>query len=344
MKTTGKIQSSNIVIEKIIWALDPTQNPNESKSIVKELNQLAKYLNCEIQPVSIFSKFAEGISLESGSPWKENFELIARKSVDLFIKKSQAKNFLPPELIYTTSNSTRKMATEIARYAERKNAFLICAYTRAKKSWIPFRMGSFSETLVASSKVPVLLVNPSAVVSDHIPCILFPTDFSRESKNALVKLERFAKAFKSKILLFNQVVAPNFYSTEVNVTWETPEYNLEALMKEIEEDRLKKAKNWSKFLESKGIACSFVIQRENKSLGTEILAVAKKNKIHLIALASLSGPLTQAIIGSIVKDILLKAVCPVLIFFRPKAIRKRVRKSQQQISEKYPRTEAVVVQ
>ncbi len=321
--------------EKIIWAVDSTQNPSDSKNVVEELKIWSKHLNCDIQPVSIFSTFRVGLGLEIGSPWREHFIEYAHKSVDLFLKKTHLRNHLPPELLFIPVNSTRKMATELAHYAEKKNALLICAYTRAKKSWNPFRMGSFAETLVATSKVPVLLLNPLSRPSVKIPNILFPTDFSRESRNALVKLEPWAKAFQSQILLFNQVTTPNFYSSDITGTWQTQTFNLENLMDEIEKAHMKKAISWSKILKKQQIDYSLLIRRQQKPLGEQILDVAKEKKVNLIALASLSGPITQAIIGSIARDIMLQAKCPILVFYRPKSTRHRTLKIPQKTSPRY---------
>lgn len=37
---------------KIIWSVDPTQDPAAAKNIIKELKVWAKHLNCDVQPVS----------------------------------------------------------------------------------------------------------------------------------------------------------------------------------------------------------------------------------------------------------------------------------------------------
>lgn len=309
---------------KILWSVDPTQNPSEAKNIIKELKIWAEHLNCDIQPVSIFSKSTLNFPVEVAIPWKDKLREVAQRSVTRYIEKTRAKGFLPPDLVFVSTLSNRKMASEMAKYAEKKNALLIFANTRAKKTWNPFRLGGFAETLVATSRVPVLLLNPSALPSAKIPSILFPTDFSLASKNALVTIEPWAKAFNSKIFLYDQIEVPNIYPSEFSVAEQAQMLNLESMMEDIEKSRLKKGAEWTRLLLNQGIKSSLLIQRQRKYLADDILGVAKKNKASLIALASQSGPVTQALLGSVARDVLLQAKCPVLIFYRPKATRKHM--------------------
>jgi nucleotide-binding universal stress UspA family protein len=320
---------------KIIWSVDPTQDPAEAKNIIKELKIWAKHLNCEVQPVSIFSKSTLNVPIEMAFPWKEKLQEVAQKSITRFLKKTQAKGFLLPELVFVPALSNRKLASEMAKYAEKRNAQLIFANTRAKKTWNPFRLGGFAETLVATSRVPVLLLNPSSVPSSKIPSILFPTDFSKDSKNAIVKLEPWAKAFNSKILLYDQVETPNIYPSDFSGIGHAQARSMESMIKDVEKSRLKKGAEWTNLLEKQNIKSSLLVQRQRKYLAADILEAAKKNRASLIAIASRSGPVAQALLGSVARDILLQAKCPVLIFYRPKASRKHATQSKQKANRKY---------
>ena len=186
---------------------------------------------------------------------------------------------------------------------------------------------------MATSLVPVLLLNPSAMASSKIPSILLPTDFSLTSKNALLKLEPWAKAFKSEIFLYNQVPTPNINFAEFNGIGQTEGLNLE--LKEVEKLRLRKGAEWMSLLQSQNIKSSLLVEQQQKYLAADILEAAKKNKVSLIAIANRSGPVTQALLGSVARDILLHAKCPVLIFYGPKTIRKPVVPAKQKTNRKY---------
>lgn len=303
----------------IIWAMDPTQNPSDSKSLIKELKIWSQRLNLEVLPVSIISKSILGIPTDLTFPWDKNFEKVVHKSVKRFLKKAHADNFLPPELVYVKTVSHRKMAARLAEYAKEKNARLVAVNTRARKTWNPLRLGGFAETLVATSTVPVLLLNPDAVPSKQIQKILFPTDFTRESRNALSRVKPLAKAFNSELLIYNQVESLYMPSDFDGIGVAT--YNLANIEKDIEQWRTKKMRNLGRQLEHENIRCTTLVERQRNHLSAEILKVARNKEVDLIALYSHGGPVAQALLGSVPRDILLQAKCPVLIFHKPKAVR-----------------------
>ncbi len=313
---------------KIIWAVDSRQNPKEAKSIIKELRIWAKHLNCDVQPVSVFSKTALNFPTEMEQSWQSRYEDFAQKSLDRYLKKAGARDFLAPGFVFAKTTSKRKMATEMAHFAEENKVLLVFAHTRAKKTWNPFRLGGFVETLVSTSKVPVLLLNPKSLASNRFSNILFATDFSRESKNAFMRLDPWANALASKILLYNQVETPNIYPLEFYGAAQTETFNTDIIVKDAIAARTKKAAKWAASLRGQNIKCTPLIRKQKKDLATDIIDTAKMNNADLIVMASSSGPLSQAILGSVPRDVLLQAGCPVLVFFRPKAVRKHVDKTK----------------
>lgn len=300
---------------KIIWAFDPTQKPSDVKNLVTELKLWAKQLNCDIQPVSILSNRALNLPVELAFSLTERNEKTGRKAVDRYLKKVGLKT-LAPEILFISSTSRRKMAAELVRYAERHNAVLIFANARAKNIWNPIRLGGFTETLIAISRTPVLLLNPDSKPSTKIPSILFPTDFGRESKDALWSLAPLAKAFGAKVLLYNQLEAPAGYMSEFGVDLASQTASLKSMMKNVKKTRQKKAIPLLNVLAEQNVGAQLLIEDQRRSLSLDILDTAKSKKVRLISLTSSSGPIAQTMVGSIARDILLQAKCPVLIFHR----------------------------
>jgi nucleotide-binding universal stress UspA family protein len=300
---------------QIFWAVDPTQKPEESVHLVKEIKFWADRLNYDVQPVSIFSKSILNIPPDLVFPWKDSFEDMAHLFLDRYLKLSYANEFLPPEILFETVTSNRKAAQIFAKHAEKKKASLIFANTRCQNSWNLFRLGSFTETLLANAKIPMLLMNPSSKPSTRIANVLFPTDFSIEAKKALNNLEPWLKSFRSKLLLFNQVETTFIYAADFNRS--TNFVDLEPILDNLETSRRLKAESWSSRLQKKGIQSRIIVDRQTEFLGRQIVKLAKKESVDLIALANRSGRMAKTILGSVAKDILLSANCPVLIFYFP---------------------------
>jgi nucleotide-binding universal stress UspA family protein len=318
---------------KLIWAVDPSQSPAEATKMVSLMRAWSNFLECKIQPVTIFPKLTLTFPIELDLPWEGRFEELAVQSVENFLKKYSGADmdFLKP--IFIPSVSTRNQATALAQFAEKNEALAIFASTRARKSWNPFRLGSFTETLVAISRVPVFALNPQAKVSLQFSSVLFPTDFSHESKMALQSFLPWAKKQKAKVIFYNQVEAPHIFPSEATGAW--PAFDMEKLMESAEANRKKKARDWVKWINSEGVKGSFIIQSERETLAEDIIRISKLEKVDLIAMATTSGPIAQSLLGSVARDVLLQAKIPVVIFHRPKLLRKSLRNSEKKIKNHF---------
>jgi nucleotide-binding universal stress UspA family protein len=301
----------------IIWAVDPSQNPDDAKNLVREMKKWAEALRCHIQPVTLISSAAMNIPFELSFTWKELLETQTRKSLQKYIKSARISGTREPEILFTSAFSNRKLAMELADYAEKKKALMVFANTRAKKTRSPIRLGGFAETLAASCRVPLLLMNPLATPTSKTSSILFPTDFRYESKAALELLQPMARALHSRLILFNQVENPALESLQAGATWISPTALIEEELGEVEEIRLRKAENYARLIRKEGLEVGIIVRRQKLDLADEILDVSKKNKADLIALSSHSGRFSQFLLGGVARDLLLQAKQPVLIFYRP---------------------------
>lgn len=301
----------------LLWAVDPSQDPEAAKNLVKEIKTWAKNLNCSVQPISIFSKKLLRFPLELSKADQDESLNTLESSISKFIRKAGMTDVLKPEILFIEGTSTRKKAQALAEEALHKKAMMIFAHTRAKPSKTLFRLGGFAEALVACSQVPVFLLNPKALPSAKIPSILFPTDFSRDSRNALTHLIPFAKAFQAKIHLFNQLEGPTYYASEYTGYASLDVRRWEMLLKDVEVARRRHAQAWMKSLEQQGIESEFTLSQQKNSVSSDILSFAKKSKVAAIAMATRSGSVSRFFLGSNARDVLLHASCPVILCYRP---------------------------
>lgn len=306
---------------KIIWAFDPTQDPLAAKNIIKELETWSRHLQCEVQPLTIFSSDAFLYPLEITWPRNRGFQKHVQDISTQYLE-SAGSPFLPPLTLYASALSTRSLAVQMARYIDKKGVLMIFANTKAKKITGSFRLGGFAETLAASSKVPVLLLNRNAAASKKIPSVLFPTDFKQESKHNLQSLQILIQAFQSRLFLFNQIETQHVFPWEFDAKRQTVTQAKASRTRRVEALRLKKMHEWSKEIALTGVECIPLLKKQKNYLATEILEAARKNKVNLIALSTYHGPIAQAIMGSTARDVLLEAECPVLIFHHEAASKK----------------------
>ncbi len=301
--------------ESIIWALDPTQEHHNSKQLVQLLRLWSQRLDVPIQPVCIFSKTLFNLPIDFSFPWLDQLPDVANKLTLKYLNQVEAVDFLPPKLMYISSNSHRQAAITMADYALHNKAQLIVVNSGLDNKWNFFSRFGFTETLITTSRIPVLAINQKVHLSPTIKTVLFPTDFSRESKVAFLNLQPWIKRHEADIIIYNEVETPNLNYSVFDGAWIN--LNIEELIGEIESVRLKMSSDWKETLRTLKIKGTIAVERQQKGLEADIIAYAQRMHVDLIALVNHSGELKQTLLGSVAREILTQANCPVLIYHDP---------------------------
>ena len=146
--------------------------------------------------------------------------------------------------------------------------------------------------------------------------ILFPTDFSKYSDDALQYAISIASAFKAKLYILHVIegARQEDYFLVLTLTSE-----------EIEEKLMEEAKKNLEKLVSKNLSQKIEFETSIKS-GTpfvEIIRAAKQEDIDLIVMSShgRSG-ISEILIGSVTERVLRAGVVPILTVRAPKATEK----------------------
>lgn len=203
-----------------------------------------------------------------------------------------------PRILLHESDFVRGDVKTLVSYAKKIKAGAVLVSTNARTGFVKQALGSFSETLVLSSAVPTVIVNPKAEVGPKSGVILFPTDFSESSWKAFHQVVQFAKNSKAKIKIFHQAHG----ETQSTTRSLADEINL----------HLEKWQSWSK---KHGVKCSHLFQTGPKNIADATLAVAKNERPWMIALATVTGPLAATFLGSNARRIVRSANCPVWVLY-----------------------------
>tara|TARA_B110001454_G_C12723220_1_gene435917 strand:+ start:3441 stop:4481 length:1041 start_codon:yes stop_codon:yes gene_type:complete len=313
MNPTSKIEKR----AQIHWAVDPFQNPKLAKHIIAELKSWAKHLDCDVQPVAIVSTSLLKYPLEIASSINGDFPKAAYSAAENYLKKAKAKGFLKPKIVFSEKASNRQMALDLSTFSKQSNALMIFANTHAKQSWNPLRLGGFAETLIAVSRIPVLLINDKVKTKARLNTILFPTNFSSDSRKALTILASLIKNYHAKVQIFNQVERTDMSLYSPLYFGYAPTLDLPSLEKTTEDQRHNRGAKWVEYLSELGVKAVPLIQRQRKLLSFDIISAAKSTNANLIAMTSERGLVAGSILGSTVRDVLLHAPCPVLVMHKP---------------------------
>jgi nucleotide-binding universal stress UspA family protein len=289
-----------------LWAIDPFADKRTQLKVAGHLKSFLMGSQSPIEPTSVLNP-GELRLPPSDEDVKTRFQLAAKKALDKITQGLKLPNLMKPSMVYCDKYSQRKSVEMFLDFAKERKAELIALGTHSRTGVERWLFGSFAETLVLLSPIPLLIVNPKVHLPKKIKTVFFPTDLSDYSKKGLEKLTPTLQRLKAKVILYHKMdyVLPETYS----MIYRSDLY--EKYLKDDENRRLKSLEEWAKKLKSQGVTAQIVIYDKPSFIPKSIVKSAKQHKSHLIALVSHTGPASAALLGSITRQVVRTADCPI---------------------------------
>lgn len=299
--------------QKVVWAIDPFEEGSETRSrVIATLQKLSKQ-GAEIEPVYVLSPDEYDLNVQFNSSWLKQLRLSAQKVLDQYLKKVLIEGLLPPQVIIEKRPSLSRAVQALVGHAVGSGADLIAAGTHARGGLPRFFLGSFAETLLLQSKVPVLVIGPHSK-SPKFKQILFATDFGRSAEAAFSRVKALAKTHQSKVTLFYAVPHPFEPAIQSGI------YLLGGGMiafpdfvSSNQEKKRKIAERFAAQAKKEGIEVEVVFDTRHGSTTQSIVRYAEIEKADMIMMTAESGRVKSALIGSVTRQVVRTAPCPVWV-------------------------------
>ncbi|MCM2321935.1 MAG: universal stress protein [Oligoflexia bacterium] len=302
----------------VIWALDPLSSETRlQQASLRKVHAVAESLHAEVQPAYVYGRIME--LGPSGSPWLESIpasRTAIESRVDRLLRKLDAPPMAKPMGLFVDTQSTVLRAQELADYASRSGALAIFCETHARKGLGRFFLGSFTEALLLRSAVPVISVSPAGTRRTAFNRILFATDFGPYSRRALREVIDLAKELRSELTLLH--VLPTI-STLVTLS-ELASYPHGPLgrfpskgfpLDDLRESARQQLDRMAAMARAEGVTVQLVLSEKVEPVAEAVLREVRKRRIGLIALEAESGRLSSALLGSVSRQVIRRAPCPV---------------------------------
>jgi nucleotide-binding universal stress UspA family protein len=194
-------------------------------------------------------------------------------------------------------------------------------------------LGSFAETLIMHSDVPVMVSGPVQKNGGRLDHILFPTDLCDFTTPMLRHAIALAQQLKAKLTLFHAIpnpVEPILQSGMflLGGSW-VPVHTYFA--RDLEH-RKRRLETMVKMARKAGVSADFYVHEASGSISGAILDYTKKHKVGMVIMAAQSGPVTANLIGSIARQVVRHTICPVWIIHAA-----HLKASHLKISKQAPR-------
>lgn len=297
--------------KKIIWAVDPFHEaPKEQLRAAKAIQYLFEKTPIIVQPVSMLLSGRynpeERVFLEDWEDLQEG----ALKNLEKLLRNLKLEGLQRPRLEKQTGTSISRSVLGLLDLALEEEADFIVVSSHARKGAARWILGSFAETLVLESPIPVLVINPKVNPTSRLRNILFPTDFSEASRQVYEDVVKMAKRLDCKILLFHKIqyLYPSF-----GYPFVVPPVSKDSIQNYIDNDK-SLAEDWVRSAKMNGVVTKAHISSKTGYAVDDIVKAAKKlGTSGMIAMASQSGRLSTVLLGSLTRQVLRHSPCPVLV-------------------------------
>jgi nucleotide-binding universal stress UspA family protein len=305
----GKSGGRRPLPQKWLLAVDPFSN-DSAESILKLTQAFGIASKFPIEAVYILSPASLNWSGDFNGNWVKNYKPIAEDKLAEFITNSEIQH----TVVVCREPGLRASINTLLDFARKSKATCIVTTTHARTGLERMALGSFAETLILSSRIPVLVLNPSQRVPDTVRKILVPVDFSKDSRKLTDAAARYAKALGAGIVLYHKQTDPLDPVIQQGV------YSLGggwiSVQKYIDEESLAKTKQLNRleaYVQKQGVECAHILDASPGGLIESIDQVARESGADLISVLTRSGPWSAVLLGSVARSLVRNSSVPVLV-------------------------------
>ena len=239
------------------------------------------------QDVEVEAVYVHPAGLESSSN-----RLNLKHRMNKFFEKARFLNLVRQKILVADSVTAAEAPSVLAKYALEQSAEALVVMSHGRKFLRRWIMGSFAETLLKISPVPVVFLGKSDVPSGE-KRILFATDFSPTSYEAFqIFLDEFADE-NITVILCHAIPAPLPPLEDGVLSNQSTERKwVEVQMKELVSEAL-----------SRGIQVHPIVEDVVSNVPKTILKVASRENVSLVGIVSKATKFESAIFGTVAKKI-----------------------------------------
>lgn len=279
-------------IKKIVWAVDLNDEPSGRRNALFVLGALARLTDAAIEAVFV------------SSPASAEFAELYEKRLLEVTRTSDIPKLTSGKFLVAGSSSVRAQIQCLIQHSVAIHADLVVVATHARAGLSRFFVGSFAETLLLNSPIPLMTVNPGTQVREKISSILFPCTFQPQFRTEFAMVVELAQALDAKLTLF--------YKEPVQTDAYLGPEMYEAIARESKARELV-AKKWQLWAGEQDVSTSLHLDNQPGYFIQTLVDLAAEANFDLIAMSTQADAVSNLLIGSSARQVIREAPCPVWI-------------------------------
>jgi nucleotide-binding universal stress UspA family protein len=304
---------------RIIWAIDAFEdNKDLNRKMAETLISLRGTTEADIEPLYLLRENEILLPTYEVPSWVSDHSKTAEALFKEVLADYHLDFLLPPKVIPHASASHAGAAETLCAYAKKTNADMIVVGSHGREGFQRFLLGSFAESLLMDSCVPVLVIGAHSTKTSRPKNIFFPTEFGDHSKENFKHVLNLAKLLRAEITLFHAISRPieSLFDLDTRPRLYSYEGSMQSLDQIIDlqiKSRIHKADNWVSWAANEGVVAHSIVDSSFKGIDELILQASEQNAGDLIVMEAQSGPMSAALLGSYTRTVVRKAKCPVYV-------------------------------
>lgn len=288
-------------ISNIVWAIDTLEQKQFQQGAEFLIGAMTRKTSAKVYPAHILS--FPYVSGHESTDYDQAYLALAEKRLKQLPYEADNKLIQEGKVFLDHKGSVRNSVSLLVNYAKQISADAIVASTHSHSLIGRMLMGSFAETLLLQSDVPVITVNPATRIRESISKILFPTNFNTEFRSGFHKTLQICKdlGVESLSVFFQEPLVPLLGADQ--------EY-FQVLQQE-DKIRKREANLWREWARDQGIQLEVHMNTVPGNVVDEIENYATKNNFDLIVMVSETKNSDGPQVGSTCRKIVRTAQCPV---------------------------------
>lgn len=308
---------------RVIWAVNAFEAPSKLQDqTIEALHTLVHGTHARIEPVYVLSpdqinlEIGSNLEIESQNHWLDYYKRAAEKQLTSQLEKAKRLPLMKHSKVLTQEASgISDSVRSLVAYAQSKSADIIVVATHARTGVPRLFLGSFTETLLRHSSIPIFVVNPQTrphvQTYDHI---LFATDFSEEARSIFERVIRIAIILKARLTIFHVIPHPlePFVASGAFLlggVWQP----VPSILDEEKNERLEKAHSWADEACKLGVQTFVQVNSGGASISHAVLRFAEQRHVKLIAIGTEKSTAAPFLVENVTRQIVRHAKCPICV-------------------------------
>lgn len=300
---------------KILWAMNPM---DEDRNVFNRATEMIKAIQKkhQVQVIPVYVMTPEIVNWAGQIPIKE----LKKFTGDVSLKMEKELKTLKgihsslPEILYNTDTSTTRSIKKLLGFAKAHSVDAILTVSHSRSEFANMFLGSFTESLLMKSKIPLIVVPNNTKKITNINKIVFPVDLVHSETAHFKNIAKFSKMMRAKLNLVHKLPNP------VDPVLQHSSYMLgggwisvgEFFKLDVQQRKERLAKLKNKIQKNTDSVSAKILEGPG-SISGEVKSYMDKNKIPMLAINTSAKNRASYIIGSVARSVIKESDRPVLV-------------------------------